>query len=332
MRELRFFFLLLSTYSIVNAGSGSHSLWAFATCISGETPFAECSVVLMMDDIQVGYFDSNTERFVHKGHNTQNATDVDMAKDATYVFGHMFLSLKRRLSALKYRYNSTDAFNGIYADLIHYNITHYSYNSGNLLSPWSQVHQTNAKWRYQTIYLPICIKTLKKFLEKEKNFVMRKVRPRVRLIQKAVSGGTRVSCLAFGFYPRHINLTLQRDGQTIPDQELSAGLVLPSADGTYQLRKSLTVSAEELSEKHSYTCSTFHLSLDNKLDVSWVPRDGTDPVLVSIPSAALLIACLAILLACVWRRRNAAGTHVPHPSNADEAQAVEQISLSSHDS
>ncbi|XP_055727955.1 class I histocompatibility antigen, F10 alpha chain-like [Salvelinus fontinalis] len=357
MVKLCFFLLLLSLYTIVNAGS--HSLWAFATCISGEAPFPECSVVLMQDDIQVGYFDSNMEQFIHKGPYAPDETEVDAAQDAAYVFGHMFLSMKRRLSDLRYRFNSTgnidvqqrmtgcemldtgepglilstDAFNAIFADLIYYNMTHYSYNSGNLLSPWSEVHQTYAKWLYQTIYLPICIKSLKKFLERLKNFVMRKVRPRVRLIQKAMSGGARVSCLAFGFYPRHINLTLLRDGQPIVEQEMTGGQLLPNGDGTYQLRKSLEVNTEELRERHNYTCTTSHLSLDNKLDVSWIPESGIDRVGLYVKSAPLAMVAIIILLSifvCVRRRNTAGSQTLSQLSNANYAQVAEQISLSSH--
>ncbi|KAL1007713.1 hypothetical protein UPYG_G00090600 [Umbra pygmaea] len=98
---------------------------------------------------------------------------------------------------------------------------------------------------------------------------MRIVRPRLRLLKNDVSEGLRVTCLAFGFYPRHINLTLLRDGQPVAEQELTGGEVLPSRDGTYQMRKSLEVSTEELNERHHYSCTASHLSLDKKLDVSW---------------------------------------------------------------
>ncbi len=93
------------------------------------------------------------------------------------------------------------------------------------------------------------------------------MKPRVRFIQKANadSGGFRVSCLATGFYPRHINLTLFRDEQPVADHEITGGDLLPNADGTYQMRKSLEISA---ADKHKYTCSVTHLSLDNKLDVT----------------------------------------------------------------
>ncbi len=73
-----------------------------------------------------------------------------------------------------------------------------------------------------------------------------------------------MSCLATGFYPRHINLTLFRDEQPVADHEITGGDLLPNADGTYQMRKSLEISA---ADKHKYTCSVTHLSLDNKLDI-----------------------------------------------------------------
>uniref|UniRef100_A0A4W5QGJ6 Immunoglobulin C1-set domain-containing protein n=1 Tax=Hucho hucho TaxID=62062 RepID=A0A4W5QGJ6_9TELE len=118
----------------------------------------------------------------------------------------------------------------------------------------------------------------------EPNVVMRKVPPRLRLIKKEVFGGFQMSCLAFGFYPRHINLTL--------------------GDGTYQLRKSLEVSTEELKKRHDYTCTASHLSLDNKLDVSW--ESGAERVGLSILSALMVMVLIVILLGiffCIKRRR-----------------------------
>ena len=94
------------------------------------------------------------------------------------------------------------------------------------------------------------------------------VKPRVRLLQRTLpSGGVKVTCLATGFYPRHINLTLLRDGQPVSDHQITGGELLPNLDGTYQMRKSLEVSTEELRVKHHYSCTVEHLSLDNKLDV-----------------------------------------------------------------
>ncbi|XP_043084442.1 major histocompatibility complex class I-related gene protein-like isoform X2 [Puntigrus tetrazona] len=121
-------------------------------------------------------------------------------------------------------------------------------------------------WYHEVLIYPNCLNTLRAFLKKRGAQVKRKVKPRVRLIRKAISdsGGSRVSCLATGFYPRHINLTLFRDQQPVADHEITGGDLLPNDDGTYQMRKSLEISA---ADKHKYTCSVTHLSLDNKLDI-----------------------------------------------------------------
>ncbi|KAL0185803.1 hypothetical protein M9458_017473, partial [Cirrhinus mrigala] len=78
----------------------------------------------------------------------------------------------------------------------------------------------------------------------------------------------QISCLATGFYPRHINLTLFGDGEPVDDDQMTGGEILPNGDGTYQMRKSLVISEEELRERHKYNCSMKRLSLDNKLDIS----------------------------------------------------------------
>lgn len=91
--------------------------------------------------------------------------------------------------------------------------------------------------------------------------------PNSRLFRKASdSGGFRVSCLATGFYPRHINLTLLRDGQPVSDHEVTGGDLLPNGDGTYQMRKSLEIRAEDR-QKHKYTCSVEHLGKEWHIDL-----------------------------------------------------------------
>ncbi|KAL4587124.1 class I histocompatibility antigen, F10 alpha chain-like, partial [Arapaima gigas] len=62
-------------------------------------------------------------------------------------------------------------------------------------------------------YQPLCVRTLRRYLQEDKNILLRKERPRVRVTQRteAHSGRTQVSCLATGFYPRRINVTLLRD-------------------------------------------------------------------------------------------------------------------------
>uniref|UniRef100_A0A4W5QGZ7 Ig-like domain-containing protein n=1 Tax=Hucho hucho TaxID=62062 RepID=A0A4W5QGZ7_9TELE len=238
----------------------------------------------MLDDVQVAYYDTNDKQTVYTGQHINDKTEDEKAQDGDYVFIKMYKSMKNRLFELKHHFNLTE---GVQVHI--YNMTHFKYDAGKLLPGLDEKRQE-------------CTKT--NIENREKNVVMRKVPPRLRLMKKEVSGGFQVSCLAFGFYPRHINLTLLRDGQPVAEQDLTGGEVLPSGDGTYQLRKSLEVSTEELKKRHDYTCTASHLSLDNKLDVSW--ESGAERVHLSTLSALLVMVLIVIILGifiCVKRRR-----------------------------
>ncbi|MGH0128045.1 UNVERIFIED_CONTAM: hypothetical protein FKN15_036090, partial [Acipenser sinensis] len=94
-----------------------------------------------------------------------------------------------------------------------------------------------------------------------------KVPPEVRLLQKKAghSAGSGVTCHVTGFYPREVEVTWLRDGQGTLEEGVWSGEVLPNMDGTYQVRKTLTVSPEE-QERHRYTCQVDHASLGEKIE------------------------------------------------------------------
>ncbi|XDV29953.1 hypothetical protein PO909_032968 [Leuciscus waleckii] len=179
---------------------------------------------------------------------------------------------------------------------------------------WDQEKQRIIKYLYGHVYHPICIKVLRRYLHLEKNHVMRKVKPRVRLMRKKLpdSQGLQISCLATGFYPRHINLTLFRDDQPVDDDQITGGQILPNGDGTYQMRKSLVISDEELREGHNYNCTIKHLNLDNKLDIIFdtdnydLGGSSSRSVVISV----LVLICVAVLIITaliIWWKRRAAG-------------------------
>ncbi|XP_076126815.1 popy Class I histocompatibility antigen, A-1 alpha chain-like [Alosa pseudoharengus] len=200
---------------------------------------------------------------------------------------------------------SSDAFNGVGGEGLHFlNEDSYTVES-NWANKWTTTKQQIVKSLYKNVYLPVCIKTLKSFLKKTRNLVLRRVKPRVRLHQKTLSdsGGAKVTCLAIGFYPRHINLTLLRDGQPVSDHQITGGELLPNGDETYQMRKSLEVSAEEL-QHHHYTCTAEHLSLDNRLDIDF-EREWTSATTPIVSSVAVLVGLFGATCAIVvWRRRH----------------------------
>ncbi|CAK6982147.1 hereditary hemochromatosis protein homolog [Scomber scombrus] len=244
----------------------------------------------MLDDIQVGYFDSTMDQPRISG---EEEAELDLGQQAMLVLQDMLSSMTYQLAQFKHRFNLTagvhvqqrlagcevlqdcqpahimfrDGSNGQDTEGMMYNMTHFTYASGDGWEiQWDAMEKAYVQTLYSNIYLPFCVWTLKHLLDHKKRLVTRRVRPRVRFITKPLSGGARLTCLATDFYPRHINLTLLRDGQPVDEDQLTGGAVLPNGNGLYQVRKTLTVTDEELQRKHSYTCTTAHLSLDNRLE------------------------------------------------------------------
>ncbi|KAK7167374.1 hypothetical protein R3I94_001690 [Phoxinus phoxinus] len=76
---------------------------------------------------------------------------------------------------------------------------------------------------------------------------MARVKPRVKVMNPFCNetGVVQMTCLATGFYPRHINLTLFQDDQPVIEERITGGELLPNADGTYQMRKSVELTVKE---------------------------------------------------------------------------------------
>ncbi|KAF4070217.1 hypothetical protein AMELA_G00289020 [Ameiurus melas] len=80
-------------------------------------------------------------------------------------------------------------------------------------------------------------------------------------------------------------MTLLKDGQGMPEHLFTVDDLLPNADGTYQMRKTVEISEEELQQKHNYICTATHLSRENKMDVYWVYQRCSPDILDStLPS------------------------------------------------
>ncbi|XP_030621712.1 patr class I histocompatibility antigen, A-126 alpha chain-like [Chanos chanos] len=309
--------------------AGSHSLYAFATYIAGETQFPEFSAVLMMDDVQVGYYDSIKNRLIHCIQNTSQTYDVE-EQEAGVVFGDTFKDMKYQASYLRSHFNDTDGF-GVYQRILGcemsdrnehghgriklldafsgFNLQELNLNmqQGSFLwntesvIEWNTEIQTRFKRMVVNLCHPCCIKFLKKYLQNEKRYLLRKVKPRVRLLKKTLTNSAeiQITCVATGFYPRHINLTILRDGQPVVEDQIIGGMLLPNGDGTYQMRKSLEVSVDEIRAGHSYTCSASHLSLDNKLDISIASTSLPMVISVLVLVSVLMIPIFGYN---VWRR------------------------------
>ncbi|XP_030621619.1 class I histocompatibility antigen, F10 alpha chain-like [Chanos chanos] len=263
----------------------------------------------MLDDVQLGYYDSADRKYVHR-HPHANSEDYDSEqKDAGVVFGtppspSEEIDVFQRIIGCELldgdvpgQVKLLDSYSGFAG-----NLQELNFNLQKKTLVWSM--DSIIDWVVENIYQPICIKILRRYLQREKRYLLRKVKPRVRLLKKTLTHSTRtqVTCLATGFYPRHINLTLLRDGQPIPEDQLTGGILLPNTDGTYQMRKSLEVSAREV--KRNYTCVVTHLSLDNKLDISvdYDPGPSILPIVLFVLLALFVLVMIPIASCIIWKK------------------------------
>lgn len=84
---------------------------AFATYIIGQTPFPEFSAVVMLDDLQVMYYDSITRQAVHRSYNDSKHYDEEKSY-AGVIFRDMYNDMKGRAFYLKeHLYQHTDGEN-----------------------------------------------------------------------------------------------------------------------------------------------------------------------------------------------------------------------------
>lgn len=84
--------------------TGSHSLWVLVMYIKGNTQFPEFIVTLMLDDITIGYYDSETKAYFTRG-NTTNEDDMYNLGDNTAIREHLYAYIVDRSS----RRNHTDS-------------------------------------------------------------------------------------------------------------------------------------------------------------------------------------------------------------------------------
>ncbi|XP_066504836.1 major histocompatibility complex class I-related gene protein-like [Hoplias malabaricus] len=342
-------FLTFLLWAAPTVLADSHSLVMLTTYIKGDTSFPKFSFTLLLDDLTVAYFDSEKKilfsRDHHKEEEVDTVVDPDIVKTIT---SYMQADFKDRWDYVTRDLNNTEriyvdqrlvvcelkdndqlgpmitknAIRGSTADELYFHEGKLTYENG-LNIPDGRLNALflSLQFNQENLYYPACISTLKAYLKKRSHQVKRKVKPRVRLIQKkrSVSGWDGVSCLATGFYPRHINLTILRDGEPVPELLTTGGELLPNGDGTYQMKINLELSGEDLKQS-VFTCSVTHLGLDNKLDVHLELGPGDPLKLIVIPVlAAVGLVCVVAAGICVMIKCRRDGGS-PRSSNLTELE------------
>ncbi|XP_030193735.1 H-2 class I histocompatibility antigen, Q9 alpha chain [Gadus morhua] len=258
-----------------------HSQQFFYTASSGLSTFPEFVSVQMVDEVQIEYYDSNTQRSIPKQDWAEQAnrdTDPDYLERDTENRKGLQQAFKANMGVLKQRFNQTGGahiiqwMNGCEwddEDGTTEGYDQFGYDGEDFISldlktmTWvAPVHQaltTKHKWEglrgrnqyLKNYYAKECVDWLKKYLAYGKSTLQRTERPRVSLLQRSPS--SPVVCHATGFYPNRVVVFWRRDGQELHEQ-VDPGEVLPNHDGTFQVSVDLDLTAVPQEDWGRYEC------------------------------------------------------------------------------
>ncbi|XP_042202288.1 major histocompatibility complex class I-related gene protein-like [Callorhinchus milii] len=121
--------------------------------------------------------------------------------------------------------------------------------------------------------------------------------------RRDVGGRALLSCLVTGFYPRPIEVTWTRDGNTVHEVESSG--VLPNHDHTFQTVKQMELETGSAGEQ-GFSCLVEHSSLQGVLEVPWDGKTGRTPAgstswILGLIIGALLVSGIVGIL--FWKRK-----------------------------
>nr|AGY55983.1 MHC class I antigen [Andrias davidianus] len=147
----------------------------------------------------------------------------------------------------------------------------------------------------------LCIEALQRYLLNGKETLQRRERPETMVSHhKSGASNARLTCHAYKFYPREIEVKWFRNGVEMPAKFLPQ--TLPNPDGTYQIKT--TVEVPE-GEEEMYICRVDHSSLDNALDVKYEKKALPIGLIIGAIAGVVVLLAAAIGGIVIWRKRSA---------------------------
>ncbi|XP_051811998.1 major histocompatibility complex class I-related gene protein-like isoform X5 [Acanthochromis polyacanthus] len=315
--------------------SVKHSLLYFLTATSGVPELPEFMGYAVVDDFQVGYYDSNIEtaepkvdwrKFVK-----ENPQHLEYYNNECYVSQLFF---RVTIESLMKRMNQSGGVHILQrmsgcewddetGEIRAFN--QYGYDGEDFIAldlqtltwitPKPQAVITKDRWNTDKARLDVnnyyfihmYPAWLKKYLEYARSFLQRTDLPSVSLLQKTPS--SPVTCHATGFYPDRADLFWRKDGEEL-HEDVDKGEILPNHDGTFQMSVDLNISSIAPEDWKKYDC-VFQMSdvkddIITKLDKSVIRTNQVSSSLHPAVIGAvvgLLLLSVGISGFFIWRKK-----------------------------
>ncbi|KAI4900265.1 hypothetical protein NFI96_005041 [Prochilodus magdalenae] len=354
-----------STNSSDENTNGEHSLYYIYTALSKDLTLPgiyEFTALGLLDDREIDYYNSKEQMKVPKQHWMKEKMQGDYWEKGTQSRKSKEQWFKVNVDILmdRMRHNKTDLHvlqwrHGCEIDdstgevKFRKGIDEYSYDGSEFLSfddenmrwiaPVPAAEQTKRKWDGVTIlnqytkgYLEKeCVDWLTKFMDYGKEELRKHSPPDVHVFAKKCSTDSNkltLTCLATGFYPKDVVVSLRKFRTSIPEHLLTSSGVRPNGDETYQLRKSVEILEHE---KADYDCYVSHSTLRAPVVKQWDGKcyDCTTGNIVSFVLGALFTGLVVVLVViCVVLRRKGiiyVVTPGPHHRHYEEYLSLYRI-------
>ncbi|XP_056312589.1 H-2 class I histocompatibility antigen, Q10 alpha chain-like [Danio aesculapii] len=289
--------------TVVPALIEKHSLYYIYTALSKPVDLPgiyEFTAMGLLDDRQIDYYNSIDQKKIPKQPWMKQKMQEDYWEKGTQSrkSKEQWFNVNVNILMERMRHNNSDVHvlqwrHGCeiesQGDDVRFSrgIDEYSYDGRNFLSfddaesrwvaPVEEALPTKRKWdnvpilnQYTKGYLEKeCVDWLNKFREYGDQELRQGSAPEVHVFAKKIINGKaklKLTCLATGFYPKDVILTIRKYRTTLPDNKVESTGVRPNHDGTFQLRKSVYIYEDEKAE---YDCHVDHRTLKKPVIKKW---------------------------------------------------------------